>query len=124
MKSHDARLKKRNIEISNKIVFNLQKYQCQICTQTTIHLDNQPAKKYIGLCEPTFKKRYAGNKSSLMNHKYKHDTTLSTKFWRLKELIKNPHVTWRVIESSKAFTPESNKCHLCLAEKYQVGSSK
>lgn len=31
--------------------------------------------------------------------------------WRLKEANLNPDITWRVVETSKAFTPELKKCH-------------
>ena len=93
-----------------------------IIYEGTIHSDNQPNKKYIGLCEPTFKKRYGGHKSSLTNPKYKHQTSLSTEYWRLKEMNKNPRITWKIVEKSKAFTPESKKCHLCLAEKYHIAN--
>ena len=93
-----------------------------IIYEGTIHSENQPDKKYIGLCEPTFKKRYGGHKSSLTNPKYKHQTSLSTEYWRLKEMNKNPRITWKIVEKSKAFTPESKKCHLCLAEKYHIAN--
>ena len=62
------------------------------------------------LIKSTFKKRYGGHKSSFANEKRRHDTTLSTEFWRLKEMNKNPHDTWKVVETLKAFKLESNKC--------------
>ena len=89
----------------------------------TIHAYNQQDKCYIGLCESTFKKRYAGHKTTFTNPKYRHSTTLSTEFWRLKEAGLNPQVTWKIVEKSKAFNPEAKKCQLCIAEKYQIANN-
>ena len=92
--------------------------------EATIHSNNQQGKKYIGLYEPTFKKRYAGHKSSFDNQKYMHNTALSTEYWRMKEANENPRISWRIIETSKAFTPELKKCHLCLSEKFHIDTYK
>ena len=90
----------------------------------TIQANNQNEKKYIGLCESTFKKRFAGHKTSFANAKYMHNTALSTEYWRLKNAGHAPNVTWRVIETSKAFNPELKKCYLCLSEKFRIATYK
>ena len=78
--------------------------------------------KYIGLTEPTFKKRHSGHKTSFNHQRYQHQTTLSTEVWRIKQLNGTPTITWRKIKNAKAFTPESNKCLLCLNEKLEIAN--
>ena len=41
-------------------------------------------KRYKGICETTFKKRYANHKRSFNLIKSKNDTTLSIEYWNLK----------------------------------------
>ena len=81
---------------------------------------NGPPKKYIGLCETTFKKRYANHKQSFNFEKYKHSTALSTEFWKLKDANSNPQVTWKILRTAQAFKPETKKCHLCNMEKFEI----
>ena len=88
----------------------------------TTNLPNQREKKYIGLTEPTFKKRFSGHKTSFNLERYRHSTTLSTEVWRLKELNGDPKVTWRKIRNARAYNPESNKCFLCLNEKFEIAN--
>ena len=40
-------------------------------------------KLYKGICETTFKKRYANHKKSFNVEKNKNDTKLSTEYWKL-----------------------------------------
>ena len=77
-------------------------------------------RKYIGLCESTFKKRYAGHKTSFNRETYRNQTTLSSEVWRIKDQGGAYNTTWRVIRKSKAFTPESKRCALCEAEKFEI----
>ena len=69
------------------------------------NLQNQLKNKYIGLCETTFKTRYANHKKSFNTEKYKNSTALS------KE-------SWKIIRRWQPFNPNSGKCNLCLNEKY------
>ena len=54
---------------------------------------NKPPKYYIGLCKPTFKERFGKHKQSFNNENYKHSTSLSTEYWRMKENFLNPQIT-------------------------------
>ena len=88
-------------------------------TDTAAEPDNM-VKKYIGLCETSFKKRYANHKKSLKHERYKNSTTLSTEFWRLKNENSNPNITWRIVRTAPPFNLSSKKCQLCLAEKIEI----
>ena len=90
--------------------------------KSEIHNDKE--KKYIGLCNTTFKKRYSNHKKSFNTEKYKNSTALSTEYWKVKEQNGQPTVTWKVLRKSKAYSPESKNCQLCLNEKYEIASSK
>ena len=87
---------------------------------TTTNPDTE--KEYIGLCETTFKKRYANHKKSFNHEKYKNSTTLSTEFWRLKTNDCNPLISWKIIRTAPAFSLESGKCYLCLTEKFEIAN--
>ena len=89
-----------------------------------IQATNQKEKKYIGLCDSTFKNSFDRHKTSFTNAKYMHNTALSIEYWCLKNARHTPKVTWRVIETSKAFNPELKKCHLCLSEKFCIATYK
>ena len=90
--------------------------------EATLKSDSNNEKKYIGLCQDTFKKRYNNHKTSLNLERYRNNTTLSTEFWKLKEDQKNPTITWKIIRHANAYTPETNKCSLCLNEKYEIAN--
>ena len=83
---------------------------------------NDTEKKYIGLCETTFKKRFGTHKLSLNNENYKNSTTLSKAFWKIKEKNENPTVRWRIMCHKRAYTPETNNCSLCLQEKFEIAT--
>ena len=86
------------------------------------NIPNYQPKKYIGLCEGTFKKRFTSHKSSFNFERYKNSTALSTEVWRIKQMDGEPEIKWRVVRKAKAYTPESKKCLLCLAEKFEIAN--
>ena len=47
------------------------------------------SKTYYGIAEATFKLRYAYHLKSANHEKYKNDTELSNKHWRMTDLNKN-----------------------------------
>ena len=81
---------------------------------------NDEGKKYLGLCEQTYKKRYGTHKASFTHERYKNNTTLSKEFW--KEKHHNASITWRFVSKESACTPESDRCPLCLQEKYEIAN--
>ena len=46
---------------------------------------NSETKVYYGICETTFKLRYANHKKSFNHRNRKSDTELSNEFWRIKD---------------------------------------
>ena len=88
--------------------------------KSNLHENNE--KKYIGLCETSFKKRYNGHKTSFRLEKYKNNTALSTEYWKIKEKNGNPVVSWKIIANAKSYKPESKKCSLCQTEKYEIAN--
>ena len=50
-------------------------------------------KLYKGICETTFRKRYANHKKSEKN---KNDTKLSTEYWKLASKKLSPWISWSI----------------------------
>ena len=48
-------------------------------------------------------------------------TSLSKYFWREKNAGNDPKVTWKFLERNvPIFNPVTNKCRLCLREKFNI----
>ena len=74
----------------------------------TSDLPNQD-KKYIGLSQNTFKKRFSSHKTSFRLDRYRHSTTLSTEYWKLKDKSLNPTITWKLLHQNQTYTPNLTK---------------
>lgn len=92
--------------------------KCIIYQATITTDDNQPPQTYVGLTENTFKTRYNNHTASFRNPNKKHSTELSKLIWELKDKGTNYNITWKTIKRTKSYNPASNKCDLCLWEKY------
>ena len=77
-------------------------------------------KRYKGICETTFKKRYANHKKSFNLINSKNDITLSVEYWTLKQKQQAPRLTWEIKGQYKAYNPTLKKCNLCLNEKLAI----
>ena len=77
-------------------------------------------KPYKGICETTFKKRYANHKKSFNLIKSKIDAILSIEYWTLKQKRKAPRLTWEIKGQCKAYNPTLKKCNICLNEKLAI----
>jgi len=75
---------------------------------------------YIGLAEPTFKGRWADHKSSMTVAEQKNKTKLSTFVWDKREKGQNCEIKWTVLRKSSPYRSGSNKCNLCLWEKFMI----
>ena len=53
-------------------------------------------KLYKGICETTFKKRYANHKKSFNSEKNKNDTKLSTEYWKLANKELHIRISWSI----------------------------
>ena len=75
---------------------------------------------YKGICETTFKKRYANHKKSFNVEKNKNDTKLSTEYWKLANNKLHPRISWSIKGNYKSYNPNSKRCSLCLHEKLEI----
>ena len=88
-------------------------YQAKVKTESN-------TETYIGLTGNTFKERFTQHKCSFNNLKYSHDTTLSKYIWKLKEEQVNFEISWSIVCKSRAYSPASGKCNLCITEIYYI----
>ena len=82
--------------------------------------DNRPAQTYVGLTENSFKTRFANHKSSFNNPDKRLSTELSKHVWCLKEARLKFKMTRKILKQTSPFNPVSNRCNLCLWEKYFI----
>ena len=47
-------------------------------------------------------------------------TTLSEFIWKLKESKIGYHLSWDIIERAQPYSAATNRCNLCIAEKYFI----
>ena len=84
--------------------------------------ENSETKVYYGICETTFKLRYANHKKSFNHRNRKSDTELSNEFWRIKDNKRSVNTTWEILGRHQAYNTSrsSNRCLLCLNEKLKI----
>ena len=87
--------------------------------EATIKSENK-IKEYVGLTEGTFKRRLYGHRQSFKNSNLKNATELSKHIWHLKGNNEEYDLSWRIIDKAKPYNGSSNKCSLCLLEKYHI----
>ena len=75
---------------------------------------------YTGATMGSFKKRHYGHKTSFENRRYEHATALSTYIWNLKDQRAPFTISWEIIGRAAPYNPATNKCRLCLLEKYLI----
>ena len=77
-------------------------------------------KKYVGLTEGSFKRRLYGHRQSFNNNSLKNSTELSKYIWHLKEKNEEYDLSWDIIDKATPYNGSSNKCSLCILEKYHI----
>ena len=75
---------------------------------------------YTGLTGNTFKERWYKHNSDMRNEKDRHNTSLSSHIWGLKDRNIDFTLKWDFIERAPSFNPITKKCCLCLKEKYHI----
>ena len=83
-------------------------------------VENSETKIYYGICETTFKLKYANHKKSFSHRNCRSDTELSNKFWRIKDNKHNTNITWEILGKHQAYNTSSKRYSLCLNEKLKV----
>ena len=109
--------KKEECPLPGKCTVDNVVYEAKVATINT-------EKTYIGLTSNSFKTRYATHKASFLHTEKRHQTELSKYIWTLKD--KNtPHtITWRIIRRAQPYSPLTNRCNLCLWEKFYIITAK
>ena len=94
----------------------------QIVYQANINsnLENNKEKIYKGICDTTFKLRYANHKKTFNYLKYKTDTELANELWEIKLLNGTPTIKWNILCKSRSYNINTKRCNLCLREKYEI----
>ena len=90
-------------------------YQATVETE-----DNSPDQTYVGLTENSFKTRFTNHKASFNHPSKKLNTELSKHIWPLKDAKINFQITWKILKQAAPYNPASNRCNLCLYEKYFI----
>ena len=109
-KEHDSKI--NDIENDISLV-----YEAEVKTDTESF-------RYIGLCEGDFKTRYNTHMLSFRNKKYSNSTELSKKIRTLKNDNIKHTVSWKTVQTTRARKCGSDRCNLCLAEKFHILASK
>ena len=61
------------------------------------------------------------HKKSLLNETAEGGTALSTHYWIEKNAGRDPKVNWKFVEKNvNVFNPITNKCTLCIREKFTI----
>ena len=81
-------------------------------------------KIYYGVCETTFKRRYANHKKASKNIKYQTDTELSDEYSNIISANKTLNVSWEILGTHKSYNQSSKRCLLCLNEKLAIALHK
>ena len=96
--------------------------QCQtksVVYQATVLSEGSRNQTYVGLTAGTFKKRFDGHTFNFRNENSK-GTTLSSYIWKLKREGKSYEILWREICKASPFSPVTEQCALCTAEKFHI----
>ena len=62
---------------------------------------------YKGITKRIWKERFKEHKKAFNNPAKRTDSMLSEEVWRIKEAGGTPEVTWRILQRSKAYTPQA-----------------
>jgi hypothetical protein len=93
-------------------------YQATVTTKDKT--TNRPPQTYVVLTENSFKTRLANHKASFNSFDKRNAIELSKYVWELKN--RNIHYTikWKLLKRAKPYDCASNRCNLCLREKYFI----
>ena len=87
--------------------------------QATVTHDGR-VNTYIGLTSSDFKTRLANHNKSFNHEKYKHETSLSTHIWALKQENFEYDLKWKIMARAKPFCPVTGVCQLCTRENFYI----
>ena len=127
---HNKKIPETTLPPKKKICNCLKKENCpmrgaclneNILYYARISCDDETYKRklYKGICETTFKKRYANHKKSFVE-KNKNDTKLSTKYWKLANKKLHLRISWSIKGNYKSYNPNLKRCSLCLHQELEI----
>ena len=87
---------------------------------TVTQTNSDKTEKYVALTSTEFKKRLANHKTSFRLNNHSTATTISGHIWDLKRQGIDFELNWRILAKSQSCSPASQKCWLCLKEKYFI----
>ena len=107
-----------------------QKTECPMsgnCCKESVVYPATVSQSIITLPKPTWtgmenslKTRYSNHKSSFSKANKCHNTELGKYIWYLKENLTKFKVKWRILQHTASSNRTSNRCNLCLWEKYFI----
>ena len=110
---------KESCPLDNKCLDTSVVYKCNIKTE-----DPNKEANYIGLTEGTFKTRYYQHRNTFKYESKANSTVLSKYYWELKNSgSKDISLHWSIVDHANPYVYGSNKCDLCITEKYHIITS-
>ena len=91
----------------------------EIVYQATVK-SQESTETYVGLTSNEFKTRWRNHKISFNKESRKNETELSKHIWQLKDRKQEYDITWKILAKAKAYSNQTKRCHLCIAEKYFI----
>ena len=79
-----------------------------------------PIESYVGMTEPTFKKRFRNHTTSFNRREHESKSALSKHIWALKDKNVGYRINWSIIDRAPAFSPVTGVCKLCTLEKFYI----
>ena len=87
--------------------------------EATVTQQNNKTNRYTGICSTDFKARLAAHKHTIKDGSQ--NQTSYSKFVRNLEQKKIKHtVTWRILARGGIYSPMTEKCSLCIKEKFFI----
>ena len=93
---------------------------CSLVYQATVTSANDDCNTYAGITERTFKTRYTNHKTTFKYDSKRSIIELSKYIWSLKDKHINFKASWKTLRRAPAYNNNTNKCNLCLWEKYYI----
>ena len=88
--------------------------------QATVTSATGRVETYVGLAK-NFKKRYPKHKKCMLDESAEGQTALTNYYWQEKNAGKDPKISWKFLETNvPIFNPITNRCRLCLREKFNI----
>ena len=104
--------KKDQCPLDRKCLTQNVVYQATVSTQSS-------SETYVGLAT-NFKEPYRNHTASFRHQSKRNETELSKHIWALKDNKKPFNIKWRIIKQCRLYSNVSNKCNLCLFEKFVI----